>query len=151
VAQPALERLKDSGHIVRGAPDEKDSRDMPTKTETVKTTPQRDLRQLADQCDSYKHKAGNAMGNMRELIGEAVLKKHLHKGAFSAIMRLRRMDPEDLAEWKLHFDSYWDRLGLERIANQQSRMSIIETPEDEDDKVTRMPRKVRETAGEAAE
>lgn len=124
---------------------------MPKQSESVKTTPQRDLRQLADQCDSYKQKSGNAMGNMRELVGQAVLKKHLHKGAFSAIMRLRRMDPEDLAEWKLHFDAYWERLGLEKIATQQGRMSIVAEPEELGGTVERMPRRVRETAGEAAE
>ena len=65
-------------------------------------------------------------------------------------MRLRRLESGDLWLWKAHFDDYWQKLGLERQANEQAQM-LPSGVDDEDEKVTRMPRRVPETAGEAAE
>jgi|KBSSwiS6_1023812.scaffolds.fasta_scaffold92881_2 hypothetical protein len=113
----------------------------------IKLVSARDLKALAETCDGYKRKADTAQGNMRELIGEYVEKKNLHKQAFSTIQRLRRMEPGELWLWKAHFDDYWHKLGLEKIANTQGQLVSAGTEEDE---VTpRGPRLVEEEAGAA--
>ena len=111
----------------------------------IKLVSARDLKALAEQCENYKRKADSAQGNMRELIGEYTEKKNLHKKAFSQIMKLRRMEPSELWLWKAHFDDYWNKLGLEKIANQQGQLVGSGTDEDE----PRGPRLVEEEAGAA--
>ena len=114
----------------------------------IKLVSGRDLKALAEQCDGYRKRADAAQGNMRELIRQYVEKKNLHKQAFSTVMRLRRMESGDLWLWKAHFDDYWNKLGLERPANQQGQLVGSGTEEDEE-KVTRGPRLVEEEAGAA--
>jgi hypothetical protein len=111
----------------------------------IKLVSGRDLKALAEQCDGYKRRADSAQGNMRELIGEYVDKKNLHKQAFSIIMRLRRMESSELWLWRAHFDDYWQKLGLERIANQQGQLLASGVEDDE----PRGPRLVEEEAGAA--
>lgn len=113
----------------------------------IKLVSARDLRALAEDCDNYKRKADTAQGNMRELIGNYVEKKNLHKQAFSIIQRLRRMEPGELWMWKAHFDDYWAKLGLEKVASSQGQLigSGVEVEETE----SRGPRLVGEEAGAA--
>lgn len=113
----------------------------------IKLVSGRDLRALADQCDNYKKKADSAQGNMRELIGEYVERKNLHKGAFAMIQRLRRKEPGELWLWKAHFDDYWAKLGLEKIANTQGQLVGSGTEYEEAE--ARGPRLVEEEAGAA--
>lgn len=112
----------------------------------IKLVSSRDLKALAEQCDGYKRKADTAQGNMRELIGEYVEKKNLHKQAFSTIQRLRRMEPGELWLWRAHFDDYWSKLGLEKIANSQGQLVSAGAGEEEE---ARGPRLVEESAGAA--
>jgi hypothetical protein len=112
----------------------------------IKLVSARDLKALAEQCDGYKRKSDTATGNMRELIGEYVEKKNLHKQAFSTIQRLRRMEPGELWLWKAHFDDYWTKLGLERLATQQGQLMASGV---EDEESPRGPRLVEEEAGVA--
>lgn len=126
---------------------------MARKSESsIKLVSQRDLRLLAEQCDGYKKKADSATGNMRELIGEYVTKKNLHKGAFSWAMKLRRMESGELWLFLAHFDDYRQKFGIDRLASEQAQM-LPSGAEESDGKVTRMrpPRQVDETPGEAAE
>jgi hypothetical protein len=115
------------------------------ETPSIKLVSSRDLKALADQCDVYKKKADTSMGNLRELVGEYVEKKNLHKKAFGQIMKLRRMEPSELWLWKAHFDDYWAKLGLEKIASQQGQLVGAGLDEDE----PRGPRLVEEEAGAA--
>jgi hypothetical protein len=112
----------------------------------IKLVSARDLKALAEQCDGYKRKSDVAQGHMRELVGEYVNKKNLHKQAFSTVQRLRRMEPGELWLWKAHFDDYWTKLGLEKLANSQGQL-IGPGADDEDS--PRGPRLVEEEAGAA--
>ena len=113
---------------------------------SIKLVSARDLKALAEQCDGYKRKSDVAQGHMRELIGEYVEKKNLHKQAFSTIQRLRRMEPGELWLWRAHFDDYWTKLGLEKIATAQGQLVGAGT---EDEAEPRGPRLVEEEAGAA--
>ena len=114
----------------------------------IKLVSARDLKALAEQCDGYKRKADVAQGHMRELIGEYAEKKNLHKQAFSTIQKCRRMEPGELWLFKAHFDDYWAKLGLEKIANQQGQ--LVGAGIEEDEESPRGPRLVEEEAGSAA-
>jgi hypothetical protein len=113
----------------------------------IKLVSARDLKALAEQCDGYKRKADSAQGNMRELIGEYTEKKNLHKQAFSTIQRLRRMEAGELWLWRAHFDDYWTKLGLEKIANSQGQ--LVGAGTDDEEESPRGPRLVGEEAGAA--
>jgi len=114
----------------------------------IKLVSARDLKALAEQCDGYKRKADVAQGHMRELVGEYVEKKNLHKSAFATIQKLRRMESGELWLWKAHFDDYWQKLGLEKIASQQGQ--LVGAGTDEEEASPRGPRLVEEEAGSAA-
>lgn len=119
-----------------------------------------DLSKLLEQANIYQNRSSTAQGSLREMIGEAVKKKHLHSGAFSLINRLWRMggrDPQALWLMLAHFDDMREKCGLDRIAKAQGQLlpAINEDEGEEAPKAENVvdypqPREVEERAGDAA-
>lgn len=123
----------------------------PRDVENIKLVSQRDLRSLMQQCEAFQKKVDNASGHLSNLIGEFVTKKSLHRGAFRIARRWARMEPSELWLELMHLDDYREKLGIDRIAKTQGQLLPSGTDEEEEQNITRMPRRVTESAGEAAE
>ena len=108
-----------------------------------------------EACIAQETKAATSMGNARELVGEAVRNKNLHPQAFSISKRLIRLGNRDPgALWLLlaYFDDYRQKLGIDKLAKEQTQMlpSGVDEEEGEETNVRRMvPRDVEEEAGAA--
>jgi len=119
----------------------------------------KDLDALIEQALLHQGRIDKAAGNLGDLIREYAAKKNLHRAAFAAIKTLRRMggkDPGKLWLYLAHFDDMRDKLGLDKLAQQQGQLLDDGTAEPEArlaDPPTRQPRTgeqvrvVAETAG----
>jgi len=125
----------------------------PRDVESIKLVSQRDLRGLLQQCESYQKKVDNASGHLSELIADYVTKKNLHRGAFRIARRWARMERSELWLELAHLDDYRQKLGIDKLAKQQGQLLGPGMDEDEEqpENVARLPRRVAESAGEAAE
>jgi hypothetical protein len=69
-------------------------------------------RVLVRNWTAAKNKAKESAQECSTLVANAV-EQHLHRGAFAAIMKLKRMEPAKAAEWLFHFDAYREREKLD--------------------------------------
>ena len=90
-----------------------------------KTPPAKIARKVADEatvknllrrCKTKANEAASATGELREMIANAVEKKHLHAKAFGWIRQLDKMENEKIAEVLDHFDHYRDVAGIDKRA-----------------------------------
>jgi hypothetical protein len=103
-----------------------------TKTEdgpVHKFTPATTVKSLATAFDQMQTKSQRARGDYGEQVAEAVEKKHLHKRAWAAVQKERKMEPGELNEFYAHQDYYREKLGLLELAESAPPLDL----EDEDD------------------
>lgn len=82
--------------------------EQPQDQTSATATKKGDYEALRDKVANANSSMDTARTRKGELIADAVENKHLHKGAFAAAMKLRKMDPVQRAEWLFHFDTYCD-------------------------------------------
>lgn len=87
-------------------------------------TPEKDLQNLLRQCKGHEKNIAEYVGSLREKIGNAVEKKHLHKGAFATIRKLDKMEPEQVAAWLDHFNHYLDVSGIQKRADDAPALDL---------------------------
>lgn len=97
------------------------------------------LRSLMQTCRSGDKKVSSLNGETREAIAFAVEKHHLHKGVFSTIRRLDKMEPPDLAMWFDTFLVYFDKSGLRARAESAPGLPMAEPEEAEGDEPETVP------------
>lgn len=85
--------------------------------------------------------ASEINGQIGSEIKSAIENDNLHRGAFSFICRLDRMEPEALRNFMDHFEYLYDASGLKKRADSVMRMPLEDGEEGEegDDKVTKFP------------
>lgn len=100
-------------------------------------TAQATLLALLKTAKRVGEKMSGLSGELGAAVANAVEHKNLHRKAFSIIKQLDRMPPEKLAEFKAHFDHYWDKAGLEERVKDAPRMEMGEKVggEDEENRV----------------
>lgn len=78
-----------------------------------KVISQRKLRSLMATARSTQNQVAELNGGYRSEIANAVEHNYLNKKVFTQIVRLSKMEPEDLRRWKEDFDHYFDISGLQ--------------------------------------
>ena len=66
----------------------------------------------------------------------AVERKHLHRGVYGKIVQLDRLTPEELADWKDHFDHQWVASGLAERAASAPRLPGTDEPHEQGGVIT---------------
>lgn len=87
-------------------------------------TPEKDLNNLLRQCKGHEKNIAEYVGSLREKIGNAKEKKHLHTGAFAVVRRLDKMEPEKVAEFLDHFNHYLDVSGIQQRADDAPALDL---------------------------
>lgn len=90
------------------------------------------LKSLMNTVQKAKIDIAEINGATGQEVREAIEKKHLHRRAFNACKPLMKLTAEHLAEFKDHFDYYWEALGLEAKAAGAPRLPMGEADEGED-------------------
>ena len=106
-----------------------------TPTQTALQIGVRKLKVLAGSARAAYRDSRKISGAIGEQIRNAVEHDHLHKQAFSAVMREDRMEPAELADFYAAQDFYRDELGLIERAKSAPRLPM---GEDDDGKVTHL-------------
>jgi hypothetical protein len=83
-----------------------------TSSEAIKKT---DYEKVRDNVANANDTMKKGRERKSEVIANAVADKHLHKTAFSWIMKLRNMDPVQRNELLFHFDVYCDYEEFARV------------------------------------
>lgn len=117
-------------------------------------TPEKDLNSLLRVCKNHEKNIGELVGSLREKIGYAVEKHHLHKRAFGMIRSLNRLEAPQLAAFFDHFDHYCDVSGLRERAESAPSLDLGDKPgegdktEEEDYFTEIMPERPAKDAGD---
>lgn len=100
-------------------------------------TPEGDLVKLLKACKGHEKNIAEYVGSLREKIGYAVEKKHLHKKAFGWIRQLDKMESEDVAALLDHFNHYLDVSGIQKRADDAPALDLEAKEDDaEEDEAT---------------
>lgn len=88
------------------------------------------LKSLMNTVQKGKIDVAEINGTIGQEILSAIENKHLHRRAFNACKPLMRLEAEQLAEFKAHFDYYWEALGLEAKADSAPSLPLGEDSDD---------------------
>lgn len=98
------------------------------------------LKKLMSAKRSATKDASEINGQIGSEIKTAIENDNLHRGAFTLICRLDRMEPESLRNFMDNFEYLYDASGLQKRAESVMRMPLEDGDEEEDDgKVTKFP------------
>ncbi len=85
----------------------------PATNKTLVMITERQLKSLLGEDDNYKGRIDGLVGELRETIGNAVEKKHLHKGAYALVKKFHRMKSnEQLSDLWHTVLAYMDMAGI---------------------------------------
>jgi len=104
----------------------KDADEGAAQEPTRRLTPPNTVKNLLKSLRGQAEDIAKIRGEMGGAVSDAVKNKFLHKKAFGDIRRLDKLGPEKLADWKAHFDYYWDVCGLADRAKSAPKFSEVE-------------------------
>ncbi len=127
------------------------------ETMDIRFTSEKDLNGIVRRLKTYEAAKNEAVGEMGQIVSDAVEKKHLHKRAFAIARRLLRLEDQELAITLAHLDQYLEDLGIRERATAQAQMFKLadsitgpkDEPEGENVTVGSFRRKQREADAEA--
>lgn len=104
------------------------------KSKPIALTSQRALVALLTADDNYKGKIDKLTGELREEIGNAVEKKHLHKQAYAMVKKLYRIKSnEELHDLWYTFMDYAEKIGIVKRVESVQGLPLQDDGDEEGD------------------
>lgn len=90
------------------------------------------IRKLVKDASALANQANSTTGEIRQMIGDAKEKHHLHTAAFAIARRLHRLkdDPARLRRFLDHLDYYIEALGLDDVAGAAPELELDGSADD---------------------